>query len=62
MFEQCKAEIKPPGATRPTRCPAPALPGQDYCPLHMVLAQRGEERQGRSMMVRLGRLKDQGKL
>jgi len=41
---RCQAEIKPPGATHFYRCPLPALPGEDYCPLHLVLERRLLER------------------
>jgi len=41
---RCQAEIKPPGATHFYRCPLPALPGEDFCPLHLVLGRRLLER------------------
>lgn len=45
----CKAEIGVPG-TRLTRpCPEPAVPGEDYCPLHHVLVKRLEERHQKSL-------------
>ena len=53
---QCKAEIKLPGSTRSHRCPAPALPDEDYCPLHMVMTQKMKERIERSLPERLKRL------
>ena len=44
---RCQAEIKPPGATHIYRCPLPALPGESYCPLHLVLGRRLLERRDR---------------
>jgi len=41
---QCKAELKPLGKNYPLRCPEPALPGEDYCPLHAGTAKRLKER------------------
>ena len=34
-------------------CPAPALPGEDYCPVHLVMSKRMMERKGKSMFERL---------
>jgi len=44
MPEQCYAVLKPLGATHTYRCPAPALPNEVYCPLHLVLEKRMKER------------------
>ena len=41
---RCKAEVKLAGARLPHRCPLPAVPLQDYCPLHLVMARRIESR------------------
>ena len=41
---RCKAEVKAAGARLPHRCPLPAVPLQDYCPLHLVMARRIESR------------------
>lgn len=51
---QCQAKIKPPGAIR-HRCPLPTLPGEDYCPLHLVMAGRLKERFEKSLPERLGK-------
>ena len=44
MPEQCMAVIKLPKATGSHRCPAFAMPGESYCPIHMVLSRRVIER------------------
>lgn len=45
---QCKAEIGIPGTRYLTKpCPESAVPGEDYCPLHLALARRFEERHRR---------------
>jgi len=44
MPEQCMAIIKPPMSTRSHRCPALAMLGEVYCPIHMVLSRRVIER------------------
>ena len=48
MPEQCYAVIKPPMVDRSHRCPAFALPGETYCPLHMVIEGRIKERARKS--------------
>lgn len=40
----CKAEAGVQGSKWTRPCPDPALPGEDYCPLHLVLVKRLEER------------------
>lgn len=50
--QTCKAEIGIPGTRYLTRpCPEPALPGKVYCPLHLVQAQRLEERHQRGLRI-----------
>lgn len=44
MPEQCMAVLKPPGSAYSYQCPAPAVPGEVYCPLHVVLEKRMKER------------------
>ena len=44
MPEQCMAIMKPLGATHTYRCPVPVLPGEVYCPLHLVIEKRMKER------------------
>ena len=44
MPEQCMATLKPLGATHIYQCPVPTLPGEVYCPLHLVLETRIKER------------------
>ena len=41
---RCKAEVKLAGARLPHRCLLPAVPLQDYCPLHLGIARRVESR------------------
>jgi len=43
----CKAEEGVLGTSLTRPCPNPALPGEDYCPLHLVLVKRLEERHRR---------------
>jgi len=43
-MKECRAEFKPLYAKYPTRCPLLALPGSDYCPLHLILVKRMEAR------------------
>ena len=52
MPEQCMAVIKPPAATHTYRCPAPAMPGESFCPIHMVLSRRviGRARRHRRLL------------
>jgi len=38
------AVMKPLGAAYTHRCPAPAMPGELYCPIHMVLSRKVIER------------------
>lgn len=42
--EQCMAMLKPAGATHEHRCPMPVVPGEVYCPLHLVLSRRMAKR------------------
>lgn len=42
--EQCLAELKPLGSARNQRCSDPAMPGESYCPLHLILSRRILER------------------
>ena len=44
MRGQCMAVLKPLGVTRSYQCPAPAVLGGVYCPLHMVTEGRIKER------------------
>ena len=44
MPEQCHAMLKPIGVIFPHRCPAPSVPGEIYCPFHMVIGGRIKER------------------
>jgi len=48
MPEQCHAVLKPLMATHTYRCPAPAVLGETYCPLHMVIEGRIKERARKS--------------
>ena len=48
MPEQCMAVLKPLGATHTYQCPAPAVPGKTYCPIHMVIEGRIKERARKS--------------
>jgi hypothetical protein len=41
--ERCKAEEGVLGTILTRPCPNPALPGEDYCPLHLVLVKRLED-------------------
>jgi len=43
----CRAEIGVPRTRKVVRCPAPTLPGEDYCPMHFLLAKRFFERKAR---------------
>jgi len=39
--------MKPLWMIEPRQCPAMALPGEDYCPLHFTIKKRMEERKGK---------------
>lgn len=46
--ERCKAEIGMQGTRYLIKpCPEPAVPGEDYCPLHLILVRRLEDRHRR---------------
>lgn len=49
--DQCYAMMKPPGVARAHRCPAPVLPGELYCPLHLIVGRRIVERAQRHRML-----------
>ena len=55
MPEQCHAVLKTLGENFPSRCPAPAIPGEIYCPLHMVIEGRMKERarRHREMLIHI---------
>ena len=48
LIATCKWFTRKEGA-----CPLPSLPGEDYCPKHLVMSKRIIERKEKSMVERL---------
>lgn len=44
MPGQCMWMLKPLGHPQAHRCPVPVVPGEVYCPLHLILTGRMKER------------------
>lgn len=48
MPDRCPAMWKPLKRTHPLRCGLPVVPGEIYCPFHLILERRLKERAKKS--------------